>query len=104
MHEHAAGGVDDDVGAGHRVGADGGDRAYNLYEYDIDGVSGIGSAAALAVPTTAFNANAAQASHATRFTASAATYEQSASFPSNQIVMFRAVPAAVFVTLLHRGS
>ncbi len=67
---------------------------YNLYEYDFSGISGTGSAAALAVPTANFNANRALATHATSFTATGPAYTQTVTRTSDQIVVFRAVPAA----------
>jgi len=66
---------------------------YNLYEYDFSSVSGEGSAAALAVPTEDFNANAYMATNVTSFTAAGATYQRSVTRTSNQIVVFRCVPA-----------
>jgi hypothetical protein len=67
---------------------------YNLYEYDFASVTGVGSAAALAVPTSSFNAAASKATRQTAFTAMGATYSTSASFTSDQVVVFRAVPAS----------
>ncbi len=66
---------------------------YNLYEYVFEGVSGIGGAAALAVPSSAFNANAGMATATTPFTAMATTYTTSVSFTSDKVVVFRAVAA-----------
>ncbi len=61
----------------------------------IDTVSGLGSAAALAVPTAAFNARRRAATGVTRFTATGGDVRQMAtSFASNQIVVFRAVPVS----------
>jgi hypothetical protein len=70
-------------------------KTYNLYEYDLSGFNGTpaGSAAALMVPTANFNQNAAMATHMTRFTAAGETYSQTVTRTSNQIVVFRAVPA-----------
>lgn len=67
--------------------------SYRLYEYDFDTISGVGAQAALAVPTTAFNANGSQATHATSFVAEGATYTTTVTRTSNQTVVFRAVPA-----------
>ena len=67
--------------------------SYNLYEYDFSSVEGQGSAAALAVPIENFNANAGLATHVTAFTAAANTYQQTVTRTSNQIVVFRCVPA-----------
>jgi hypothetical protein len=66
---------------------------YNLYEYDFSSVSGTGTAAALAVPTSNFNTNHAMASYTTQFTATGPTYSQTVTRTSDQIVVFRAVPA-----------
>jgi hypothetical protein len=68
---------------------------YNLYEYDFSGLKGspTGSAAALAVPTGDFNKNRSMATHITKFTATGPTYSQTFTRTSNQIVVFRAVPA-----------
>lgn len=67
--------------------------SYVLYEYDFDAVTGIGSAAALAVPTSAFNANAGQATHATPFVAEGPTFTTAVTRSSGTTVVFRAVPA-----------
>jgi hypothetical protein len=67
--------------------------AYNLYEYDFSSVTGVGGAAALAVPVQNFNANAGLASHVTPFTATGSTFTQSITTASNEIVVFRCVPA-----------
>jgi hypothetical protein len=67
--------------------------AYNLYEYEFASVSGVGSAAALAVPTGAFNANAGLATHATTFIATASTYTTAVTTTSDRIVVFRCVAA-----------
>jgi hypothetical protein len=71
---------------------------YNLYEYDFSVISGspIGSAAALAVPTGDFNHNASMATYVTQFTAAGSTYSppQTIKKTSDQIVVFRAVPAS----------
>ncbi len=66
--------------------------AYNLYEYTLGGVTGTGTAAALAVPTENFNQNAAMATRKTQFTATKTTYTHRVSRTSKQIVVFRAVP------------
>jgi hypothetical protein len=66
---------------------------YNLYEYEFSSVEGEGLSAALAVPISDFNANAAQASHVTTFTATACTYTQRVTTTSDKIVVFRGVPA-----------
>jgi hypothetical protein len=66
---------------------------YNLYEYDFSSVSGTGAAAALPVPTSDFNANRAMATYTTQFMTTGATYSHTVSRSSNQIVVFRAVPA-----------
>lgn len=66
---------------------------YNLYEYVFNGITGTGSAAALAVPTADFNANAAMASHVDSFTAVGTSYVKTVTTTSNKIVVFRAVPA-----------
>lgn len=78
---------------------------YNLYEYQFDSPTstdtlGTGTAAALAVPVTAFNANSAAgsataANTVTTFTASSSTYlAPLLTTTSDQIVVYRAVPAA----------
>jgi hypothetical protein len=66
--------------------------SYNLYEYEFSSVSGEGAAAALAVPTENFNAQANLATHVTRFTASSSTYTQTVTTTSDKIVVFRCVP------------
>ncbi|MGA7384252.1 MAG: hypothetical protein WBW81_06055 [Methylocella sp.] len=66
---------------------------YNLYEYDFSGIVGTGSAAALAVPTANFNQNASMATYVTQFTATGPTYSKTITRTSNQIIVFRAVPA-----------
>jgi hypothetical protein len=70
---------------------------YNLYEYDLSGFNGspMGSAAALAIPTSNFNQNSSMATHVTTFTANGTTYLQPVVMrTSNQIIVFRAVPAS----------
>jgi len=67
---------------------------YNLYEYDFSSVTGEGSAAELAVPTEDFNGNAGLATHVTSFTAASSTYTLSVTRTSNQIAVFRCVPAS----------
>ncbi|HTR60968.1 MAG TPA: hypothetical protein VMH37_04635 [Candidatus Binataceae bacterium] len=66
---------------------------YNLYRYDLSPVSGVGSAAALLVPTGKFNANANLATSVTTFTASASAYSTSITTTSDKIVVFRCVAA-----------
>ena len=66
--------------------------AYNLYEYTFSGVTGTGTAAALAVPTENFNQNAAMATRKTQFTATTTKFVHRVSRTSKQIVVFRAVP------------
>jgi hypothetical protein len=69
-------------------------NAYNLYEYDFASVSGIGSAAALPIPTADFNAHASQASSKVGFTASASTMTFAVEpHASSVTIAFRAVPA-----------
>ena len=67
--------------------------SYNLYEYSFDRIEGVGSAAALAVPTTGFNANAAQATNVTPFTADNTTFTTSVTRSSDKTIVFRAVAA-----------
>ncbi len=64
---------------------------YNLYRYEFNG---IGSPAALAVPTSNFNANAAQATQVIHFKATAATYTTALKTTSNEIEVYRCVPAS----------
>jgi len=80
--------------------------SYNLYEYQFnsptatDTLGGDGTwpgttTAALQVPVTAFNGNAAQAKSVTTFTAATSTYVAAELVTtSDQIVVYRAVPAA----------
>jgi hypothetical protein len=69
--------------------------SYNLYEYDFASVSGIGSAAALPIPTADFNAHASQASSKVTFTAGGPTWTYEVPpRPSNQTIAFRSVPAS----------
>jgi hypothetical protein len=68
--------------------------SYNLYEYDFSSITGEGAGAALAVPVQDFNANAGMASHVTTFKAVGSTYTQSVTTTSDQIVVFRCVPAS----------
>lgn len=68
--------------------------AYNLYEYAFSSVAGLGSAAALAVPTQNFNANAALAARVTRFTATGSTFQQTVTTTSDKIIVFRCVPVS----------
>jgi hypothetical protein len=71
---------------------------YNLYEYDFSVLSGnlLGPAGALAVPTGDFNHNVSMATYVTQFTAAGSTYSppQTITKTSDQIVVFRAVPAS----------
>ncbi len=69
---------------------------YKLYEYDFPPPTGAdtGTAAALQVPTSNFNANSSMAAAVTTFTAQGTTYVTSElSRTSDQIVVFRAVAA-----------
>jgi hypothetical protein len=68
--------------------------AYNLYEYDFSSVTGVGSAAALAVPVQDFNANAGMATHVTTFTATGSTFTETVITTSDKIVVFRCVPVS----------
>jgi hypothetical protein len=68
--------------------------AYNLYEYDFSRVTGTGYGAALAVPIANFNANAGMATHVTSFTATGSTFTLTVNKTSNDIVVFRCVPAS----------
>jgi len=69
--------------------------SYNLYEYDFPSVTGVGSAAALAIPTSSFNANAKQATFTTPFVASGPSYAYGVPpRVSSQTIVFRAVPAS----------
>jgi hypothetical protein len=70
--------------------------SYNLYEYDFPPQTGAltGTAAALAIPTSNFNAQSGKARYVTPFVASAATYTAPAiTRSSREIIVFRAVPA-----------
>jgi len=70
---------------------------YNLYEYDFPTQTGAttGTAAALAIPTSNFNGQSAKATYTTTFTATGSTYTTAGlARTSNQIVVFRAVPAS----------
>lgn len=67
--------------------------SYNLYEYDLPGLTETGPAA-LGVPTENFNANASRASRVIHLTAKTSTYTTSVSRRSDQIIVFRAVPAS----------
>lgn len=72
-------------------------RSYNLYEYDFPTLTGAetGAAAALAVPTEKFNANAKMASSVTHFKADNATFvREPVDLVSTDIVVFRAVPSS----------
>jgi hypothetical protein len=67
---------------------------YNLYEYDFPTLTGAstGAAAALAIPTSNFNGNAAKTTSRTPFTPTGSTYTFTVTRTSDQIVAFRAVP------------
>ena len=67
--------------------------AYNLYEYDFNGITGIGAKAALAIPESNFNANAKMATKVTAFVADGATYTKTIQTTSDKIVAFRCVKA-----------
>lgn len=67
---------------------------YILYEYVFAGVSGVGPAAALAVPASRYNANKKLATNAVAFTAAGATYTHSVDRLSSQVVVFRCVAAS----------
>jgi hypothetical protein len=68
--------------------------SYNLYEYDFPNVSGIGSAAALAIPTENFNAHASQASATVTFTATGPTFTYVVPpRTTDRTIAFRAVAA-----------
>jgi hypothetical protein len=67
---------------------------YNLYEYDFDSVSGTGAAAALAVPTSSFNAKASMATSVTSFVAGGSSYDITVARTAFQTVVFRAVSAS----------
>jgi hypothetical protein len=69
-------------------------QAYNLYEYDLGGVTGTGSGAALSIPTQDFNKNASMATNVWQFVANSTTFTKTVTKTSNQIVVFRAVPAS----------
>jgi hypothetical protein len=66
-------------------------QTYVLYEYDFSSVSGFGSAAALKVPDSNFNANASMATKATRFVANGQSYSQSIQTTSDKVIVFRCV-------------
>jgi hypothetical protein len=68
-------------------------KAYNLYEYEFAGVSGVGADAALAVPTSRFNAHAASANRVTSFVASDTTYSEKIQSTSDRVIVYRCVPA-----------
>ena len=73
------------------------DTQYNLYEYDLPTLTGAdtGAAAALPVPTAAFNRNRGMATSVTRFTAAGSTFSLALpDIPSDRIIVFRAVPAS----------
>jgi hypothetical protein len=66
---------------------------YNLYEYDFAQVSGVGSAAALAVPENNFNAQKFLATKTTSFVATQTTFAQSIETTSDHVIVFRCVEA-----------
>jgi hypothetical protein len=71
--------------------------SYNLYEYDFPTLTGAdtGTAAALPVPTSGFNANSSMATSVATFTAQGPTYTTvPLTRMSDQIVIFRAVPTS----------
>jgi hypothetical protein len=67
-------------------------RHYNLYEYDVDSVSGTAASAALSVPTSRFNAQAGMAARVTPILAEGPTFVTRVDRSSRQTVVFRAVP------------
>ena len=67
---------------------------YRLYRYEFAGISGTGSAAALNVPISNFNANASLAAQVTAFTATASTFQSLFMTTSDKIEVFRCVPAS----------
>lgn len=67
--------------------------SYNIYEYDFNSITGKGSAAALPVPVADFNRNAARATQKTTLVATEDHHVFEVKRPSNQIVVFRVVPA-----------
>jgi hypothetical protein len=66
---------------------------YNLYRYEFDGVSGVGSVAALKVPDSDFNAHAGEATAITPFVAAGPTYSQILRTTSDKITVLRCVKA-----------
>ncbi len=68
-------------------------QGYNLYEYDIPTIHGTGAAAALAVPTQNFNANASLATKTIGFTALADNFTTTVATTSSHTIVFRAVLA-----------
>ncbi len=68
-------------------------NSYRLYEYDFDGISGVGAAAALKVPESNFNARAGEASKVTSFVATSNSYTQTIKTTSDKVIVFRAVKA-----------
>jgi hypothetical protein len=66
---------------------------YNLYEYELNGVSGIGSQASLPIPDEDFNAHANQATAVTSFTAESTSFTHEIETTSDKIVVFRCVRA-----------
>jgi len=70
--------------------------AYNLYEYDFPTQTGAltGTAAALGIPASDFNAQSAKATYVTQIVAKSTSYTTAAFTRSSaEIVVFRAVPA-----------
>jgi hypothetical protein len=68
---------------------------YNLYEYDYFRLAEHSTQPALAVPTKDFNANKAKAQNGWKFRAEGSTYTLPVQIKnSDQIVIFRAVPAS----------
>jgi hypothetical protein len=71
-------------------------KDYNLYQYDFPTLTGadVAAAAALRVPTGAFNRNRAMATSVVHFTATGATFTWPLSgVSSDRIIVLRAVPA-----------
>lgn len=73
--------------------------SYTLYRYVFDGVrppagaSRVATNVALAVPRSHFNARSAQATSASRFVATGPSYSETVRLRSDQVAVFRAVPA-----------
>jgi hypothetical protein len=68
-------------------------KAYNLYRYDFNGVSGVGEQAALQVPDSNFNAHAGESTSVKHFVATETTLSEGVETTSDKIIVFRAVPA-----------